>query len=114
MGVWHAGNVPQYEKQALQAEESGTAQPALVELTPLPAHLTASAPRSSQEGVMNWLHDSDGDASPHLSHVTEEDQQSAVSGTNTPNPQSHLSPLSQNGYVHLPAGHATSDQLLGD
>ncbi|DBB06469.1 TPA: Tricalbin-2 [Trebouxia sp. C0004] len=51
------GSVPQYEKQAWQAEESGTAQPSLVQLTPLPEHITTSHARSPSEGVMSWLND---------------------------------------------------------
>ncbi|DBA67073.1 TPA: hypothetical protein ACH3X2_001401 [Trebouxia sp. C0005] len=51
------GIVPQYEKQAWQAEESGTAQPSLVQLTPLPEHITTAHPRSPSEGVMSWLND---------------------------------------------------------
>ena len=101
-----AGNVAQYEKQALKAEESGLAEPSLVELTPLPDHLVSTPPQSSQEGVMNWLHDSSGDASPPQSHVTLADQErSDISETapNTPqphpSPQLRPSPHSRTGYA---------------
>lgn len=97
-----AGNVAQYEKQALKAEESGLAEPSLVELTPLPDHLAPTPPQSSREGVMNWLHDSSGDASPPHSHVTLADQErSGISETASSTPQPHPSPLSHTGYASL-------------
>ena len=106
-GLYHtAGNVAQYEKQALKAEESGLAEPSLVELTPLPDHLSATPPQSSQEGVMNWLHDSSGDASPPQSHVALADRErSGISETAPstpqphPSPQPNPSPLSHTGYA---------------
>ena len=96
----------QYEKQALKAEESGLAEPSLVELTPLPDHLAPTPPQSSLEGVMNWLHDSSGDASPPQSQVTLADQErSGISETVPstpqlhPSPQPNPSPLSHTGYA---------------
>lgn len=96
----------QFEKQALKAEESGLAEPSLVELTPLPDHLAPNPPQSFQEGVINWLHDSSGDASPPQPHMSQAHQGSPAvsqSAPSTPQPQAspqlHPSPLSQAGYA---------------
>jgi len=86
------GNVPQYEKQAWQAEESGTAQPSLVQLTPLPEHLTTSHPRSPNEGVMSWLND---DAtSQHSDLSAAQDPSVSDAGGHTP--------MSPTGYAYVP------------
>ena len=78
---WHTGDVPQYEKQAWQAEASGIVQPSLLQLTPLPEHLNDEPQRSSHEGVMNWLHD--GPAVQHTDSFGREASQSDA-GARTP------------------------------
>ena len=83
--------MPQYEKQAWQAEESGTAQPSLVQLTPLPEHITTSHPRSPSEGVMSWLND---DAISHQSDL------SAAHDPSVSDAGAHM-PLSPTGYAYV-------------
>lgn len=89
--VFYPGSVPQYEKQAWQAEESGTAQPSLVQLTPLPEHITTAHPRSPSEGVMSWLND---DATSQHSDL------SAAHDPSVSDAAAHM-PISPNGYAYV-------------
>ncbi len=98
--------MPQYEKQAWQAEESGTAQPSLVQLTPLPEHLTTSHPRSPNEGVMSWLND---DAtSQHSDPSAAQDPSVSDAGGH----MGHI-PMSPSGYTYVPR-HGSACSCAGN